>query len=1054
MPEAPPKFASFRAKPAVPSTAPSRTTSPDRSKAVTEKKDDQPIRKRSLHRHHHSRRRRDEEQSSNDVERKEQSLKQKDNVSPIPPQEIYEEPSDLFIVDRRGDLGNVKYGYNERYKVPDYREPSLRKLLGDNGHFFESRGHKGSPLVLLSKEDRRRLRDDETSYVTSDSSQQWTQTDTDLDFIVLNPGKKRKRSSGRAALVLKSDPRAGGKYDGERDDASATSDDTPDASESDGQATEITIEDKAALKAEKVRLSALVREQPHNVAAWLEFVSFQEKWTYQGQEVEEFALPREEQQSLADVKLSIYKKALAVVPVSNPERETLLLGMMTGSELVLEGEKLMAKWQSVVADNPSCLKVGQSYLNYMQSTLASFDFNASCDLYAIFLGQLSKSKHTTSLHVYSVLRFTVFMSEAGHHERAIALWQAIFELGVFTTDARTTSWHAILVAFETFWDEERPRVGELDAYGWQNLQTPLEIPTGAASITKTEARSTSMVRPWLQQEIARTQQMQLPGRVADDSGDSDDIHHLVLFDDIKPFLFDLRCESLPIELVNALLCFMHLPPLPNDDTRPSKQEQSRAANTDVNYWADEFLRNEFSTSDINSLQTRQGHQMDHYQTTLRGLFSLEGDLGRILASLDKILAQVNFVRNLMCALLKKYPAWSALAEYYLAVELHTHPGAVRKKAKALLKAHPSSLRLYNAYALMEARLGKPEMAEQILSTAISMSATFDMKEQCILIYLCHTRLMEATLAGHLDQAFQHCLRIDRAGLLRDLPAQDIGDVEHYLNTGRQRALANSRFHLAAVYSTCIALLYYLSSSSISTAIEAYSTQCAIVASYGPAAASAIEYLHQERAVLMKDHMARSRPYKPSDIRLAFQDSIGAFPTNTIFLQLYAETESRFRIDDRVRQLTRDVLSRVPVGHSSGDFSTGEQASNLIIYVFGIETELRRTATAGSTRHAVRAAFERAVADRRCRHSATIWMMYLDYELDLVANAAADVSQKGEGVSRVKDVFYRGLRCLPWAKMWYLRGMEILLRFGLEEEVRSLAALMVDKGLRVLEELAA
>ena len=1046
MPEAPPKFASFRAKPAVPSAAPSGTTSPDRRKIVRDRDEDQPIRRQSSRRHHHSRRRRNEEHSAGDIGRQEQDLKRRDDVPPIPPQESYDEPSDLFIVDRRGDLGNVKYGYNERYKVPDYREPSLRKLLGDIGQFSDSRSHKGSPLALLSKEDRRRLRDDDPTYVTSDNSQQSTQTD--LDFIVLNPGRKRKRKPERAALVPNCSYGDRTRVQGEHDDGSATSDDTSDASVTDDEVTKITLEDKAALKAEKVRLSALVKEQPQNVAAWLDFINFQERWTYQGEEVEEFALPREEQQSLADVKLSIYKKALAAVPKSHPEKEILLLGMMKESELVLEDEKLMAKWQSVVADNPTCLKLGQNFLNYMQSTLAGFDFDASCKRYAVFMDQ---SRNTLSLQIYTILRLTVFMSEAGYYERAIALWQAVFELGVFTTDTSATSWHETLVAFETFWDEERPRMGELDAYGWQDLQTPPTPLTGPGPVSNSDARSDGMTKAWLRHEARKTMQVQLPGRVADESSDSDDMHHLALFSDIKPFLFDLQSEGFPNDLVNAFLCFMHLPPLPSDDTNSVQEKLGEASDQHDLYWADQFLRNDLFTAEY--LLTHQGYHMNHYQTTPRGLFSLNGDLRTTLASLDNIRVQVEFVRNLMRALLKRYPAWSALAEYYLALELHNDPCAVKKTAKAVLKAHQSSFRLYNTYALVEATLGRPEIAEQILGTAISMSSTFDVEEHRNLIYLWHTRLTQAALAGNLDLALQHCLMIDRAGLARDQPAQDIGDAESYFNTGRQRALEASQLHLAAVYSTCLSLLYYFSSSSISTAIEAYTTQSAVLASYGPAAASAIEYLHQERAVLMKDHMTRSRSYQPKDIRLALQDSINTFPTNTIFLQLFAETESRFRIDDRVRQLTRDVLSRMPSSSLSGNSASTPESSNLIIMAFNIETELRRTATAGSTRHAVRAAFERAVADRQCRHSATIWTMYLDYELDLVATAAADVSQKGEGMSRVKDVFYRGLRFLPWVKWWYLKGAEVLLRFELEEEARSLAALMVDKGLRVFEELS-
>jgi len=1061
MQEAPPKFASFRAKTVVPASAPSRIASPDCNKNVPEREQDKPGRRHTSHRYHISKRQRHEDHSIIETERKEQHLKQADDVPPIPSSETYGGPTDLFIVDRRGDVGNVKYGYNERYKIPDYREPSLRKLLGDDGRFSESRAHKGSPLVLLSREDRRRLKEEVATYVTSDNFQRWVQTD--LDFIVLNPGNKRKRNPDRSALASKDDARDRVRDNGERDNGSATSDDTSEASESDDQAIKITIDDKAALKAEKVRLSTLVKEQPHNVTAWLEYVDFQERWTYQGQEVEGLTLPREEQQSLADVKLSIYKKALAVVPVSHPDREMLLLGMMRDSELVLEDEKLMAKWQSVVAENATYLKLGQKFLNYVQSNLTGFDFNASCERNAEFMDQLSKSKQSRSFRVYTILRLTVFMSEAGYHERAFALWQAVFELGVFTTDAQSTSWAGVLAAFETFWEAERPRIGELHAHGWQDPQTSMEPPIGHGRISKSAAHSNDKANPWLQHELKKSQQMKLPGRLADDSSDSDDMHHLVLFEDIKPFLFDMRCEGYPIDLVNSFLCFMHLPSLPDDDTKPSQEELSKANISSDDYWIDEFLRNELLTNDFDSFYCDKWrrHQIDHHQMTLHQLFSNGNSFGTTLPRMNsdeeddrKEPPQTEFIRNLMQALLKRFPTWSALAEYYLALERRIDPGVTRKMAKILSKAQPSSLRLYNTYALVEAKSGKPEVADQILSTAIRMSSTLDVEEQQSLIYLWHTRMTEARPQVGLGFALQRCLMISRAGLMQDHPAQDIQDAEHYFNTGRQRALETSMFYLAAVYSTCLSLLYYFSSESISTAIEAYANQCIILASYGPSAAGAIEYLHQERVLLMKDHIAQSRPYKPKDIRVALRDSIATFPSNTIFLQLFAETESRFRIDDRVRQLARDVLNSTPAGYSSDTSATHEQSSNLIINAFNIQTELRRAETAGSTRHAVRAAFERAVADSQCRHNGTIWLMYLYYEVHLVEDASEDLSQKGEGVSRVKNVFHRGLRCLPWIKMWYLRGMEVLLRFGLEEEAKSLAALMVDKGLRVSEELSA
>jgi hypothetical protein len=47
----------------------------------------------------------------------------------------------------------------------------------------------------------------------------------------------------------------------------------------------------------------------------------------------------------------------------------------------------------------------------------------------------------------------------------------------------------------------------------------------------------------------------------------------------------------------------------------------------------------------------------------------------------------------------------------------------------LLKERPSSLRLYNAYALIEWRSGNNEMAETVFSTALSMSGSLSEVDQ-------------------------------------------------------------------------------------------------------------------------------------------------------------------------------------------------------------------------------------------------------------------------------------------------------------------------------------
>ena len=83
------------------------------------------------------------------------------------------------------------------------------------------------------------------------------------------------------------------------------------------------------------------------------------------------------------------------------------------------------------------------------------------------------------------------------------------------------------------------------------------------------------------------------------------------------------------------------------------------------------------------------------------------------------------------------------------------------------------------------------------------------------------------------------------------------------------------------------------------------------------------------------------------------ESLSVFPDNTILLELYAFSRSRFGIEDRLHAVAEDSLSR-------GSMSV--QAS-LVVYASDIAEELRRSNSSGGTVDAVRAAFDRAVESR-------------------------------------------------------------------------------------------
>ncbi len=265
--------------------------------------------------------------------------------------------------------------------------------------------------------------------------------------------------------------------------------------------------------------------------------------------------------------------------------------------------------------------------------------------------------------------------------------------------------------------------------------------------------------------------------------------------------------------------------------------------------------------------------------------------------------------------------------------------------------------------------------------------------------------------------------------------------------------------IAIHYSELLVLLDYLTSSdSLPTAFSTFSsnlyllTQPTTSTTMTPRSrtSSSEILLRQSLARLLYTHVLHKRPYSPRTIRDFLAESIAASPTNTIFLSLYAWNEARFRIDDRVRGIVRDVVlhsssSRRRHQASGTPEAEGplESDDNVIPHHFAIYTDLHRGLAQGSNAHAVRGTFERALrTEAAAGNSAGLWKWYLDFELG------------NRDVKRARGVFYRAVRACPWVKELYMLAMERLGDDGRdgggmgEEELRGVRELMIERELRI------
>ena len=204
------------------------------------------------------------------------------------------------------------------------------------------------------------------------------------------------------------------------------------------------------------------------------------------------------------------------------------------------------------------------------------------------------------------------------------------------------------------------------------------------------------------------------------------------------------------------------------------------------------------------------------------------------------------------------------------------------------------------------------------------------------------------------------------------------------------------YRQAAFAIECLILFAYLRNGlSSRTATSAFKSNIQILSTYISSSSSDHEYLHQSFARLLYYHATHTHIYKPSEIRSLLAETIAQFPQNTIFLSLYAWNEARFRIDDRLRSVVKELVL-------SGSGEPGKKAQGSVMpHFFAIYSELHRAVTLGSNAFTIRSTFERAVESDSGAHCAGLWKLYFLFEFSRYETERANM------------VFWRSL------KAWYV-----------------------------------
>ncbi|KAH8815869.1 NRDE-2, necessary for RNA interference-domain-containing protein [Xylogone sp. PMI_703] len=982
------------------------------------------------------------------------------------------EPNELYIIDRQGDVKNLVYGSVHRYDVPSFHRIGSGCILGlpidwkidrDHGdakdivvinlnstksysrekHIF-SQVEKEKPKIL-------RLRRELLSKENINPA---------ADFVPLEEprGNKRKRSGEGDRMEGHSESEDEkthyrsilGKAKPEPRPLDDIFEYVTESDISDVEAANLLSLDNS-LQQRSIQLSRNVEAHPDDVNAWQALIDHQDTIVSGGRE--NYRLTSAELTSTVDIKIHLYEKALANIKLPG-DRDALLLGLMNQGSKVWDTTEQGNRWEKIAQDNMNSLLLWKSYLDFKMSNFSKFQFEDIRDIFVNRITQLLKYIQAAGPDVddslwqqlvYILLRFTLFLSESGFSELAIATWQGLLEMNYFAP-SQTLSLSEKAIRFQEFWESEVPRVGEDGALGWQHFVATNDtstVPDPEEDPTDCSIHDHQIFGSWVEAERRRSKASRRPARTLDEVTE-DDPFRVILYSDIEMFTIHVPPkETLQKLLLDAFLVFCHLPPTP----RNSRQ-------TPQNILIHSLLIEELLKSNANWIKTQYCQAVDMGEGTAIDISSIltspsanfsispstmfSNRWFRCFQSWSDVYSDDNaavtysLAQNTLAQLINAVFI-EDLAEYYLAFTLRNEPKSVKKVSKRLLKKHPTSLRLYNAYAMIEWSQGNKDVAINTFVSILNLSKTLPEGNQKDSIYLWTNWVWGCVEDGDHKTGLRHLLSIPD-GIPNDKmnfgPATLLRSKQH-LTMNRDHLLSAEDLQHAILYVECLALLEYLSAASsrepqsmdqgdIASAMQIYNSFSDVLIARKQGHTTAHELLLQSATRLLYHHAHRG-PFRPALLRHHLANFLALFPSNTIFLSLYAHNEARLRIDNRVRTLL--ITSTLTPENDT-------PSSRL----FAIRYEM---ASPTSTIHSVRAAFEHAVASPVCRALPGIWRLYIFW-----------CSWSGMDWGRIKEVWFRAVRQCPWAKELYLLGFEMLSGKVSDGELREVYKVMVEKGLRV------
>ncbi|KAB5558292.1 NRDE-2, necessary for RNA interference-domain-containing protein [Coniochaeta sp. 2T2.1] len=972
-----------------------------------------------------------------------------------PVREVKSATDELFTFDKRGDPLILRYRSNERSRVPAYRRIRRRIILGSPGYLeIHDDGPRELFSIRTSNEGRSAFRDKSLLALAGKTKSRLYRNSTqqappaaDQDFIALEPAKKRKREG---------DEDAESSSDRERksyrsiEGKAKPQEDSDSAFESDSDDPDVERYYTTPAKRRSIELTRTVKERPADIEAWLDLIGLQDVLFAENEE-NDHVRTRDEVKALADIKVTMFEKALPHATLTE-DREKLLIGLMREGSRVWRSQALAKRWADVTEKNPDSFALWKSRMDFELTNISTFSFDGIkqrfVDRLRFIESKLTQKtddedaqRHLAEEAIYVFLRLTCFLHETGFLDIAVGAWQAMLELVFARAILPEDSREAAMASLGEFWDNEVPRIGEPGATGWRKFVDDGSIgdlPEAKHQESKALPQTRDLYQAWAKAEVQHAVEARTPAKTVDE-GTEDDPFRVIMFADIEPFLVLFPAtllHNIRQPLMDAYLMFCHLPPALVSDSGVLHSAMDDAFVFGGSRDFEKTLSRPIEVVDAASERKRQPPNFAQDGSRLaispdvlipgHSWFSYLACWSKLYPDHDEPIER-SYVLTTLRQLVRTF-GFEDIAEYYLGLEWVNDPPGAKKVAKAVLKQYPSNIELYNAYALIERANGNTEISLKVLQSAAGMASGAASQ------MLKNTRAWIELEATRLTQALAHLCFPGQVEAVAT-PAL-ILKARSELSAQRDSLLSAGKPDQAMHYAIGLSLLSYLSpvdsdtggrepqsadQGNITAAMAACSAFSAELTSRGLQHSACHERFLQFATRLVYYH-ATHGPFRPIYIRSQLHQYVTLFPKNTIFLSIFAWAESSLRIDDPVKALLQTTTLTPPHDTVSSR-------------IFTIRYELQ----VGNA-HSVRAAFGGALEESEaCRGNSWLWLYYIRF----CASRKAELRGK-----KAKDVFYRAVAACPGSKRLYMEAFTTLRGQMEESDLEAVLSTTTSKGLRV------